>query len=62
MKGMNGMDDMKGMDHGAQAPAASGSANAVLTCPMHPEVTSTVPAKCPKCGMTLVPKTPAEKK
>jgi cytochrome oxidase Cu insertion factor (SCO1/SenC/PrrC family) len=22
-------------------------------CPMHPEVTSTKPGKCPKCGMTL---------
>lgn len=26
------------------------------TCPMHPEVTSPSPGKCPKCGMTLVPK------
>ncbi len=24
-------------------------------CPMHPEVTSTEPATCPKCGMKLVP-------
>lgn len=24
------------------------------TCPMHPEVRSTVPSKCPKCGMNLV--------
>jgi hypothetical protein len=23
-------------------------------CPMHPEVTSTMPGKCPKCGMSLV--------
>src|SRR5262245_59755757 len=22
-------------------------------CPMHPDVTSTKPGKCPKCGMTL---------
>ena len=28
-------------------------------CPMHPEVTSTKPGKCPKCGMTLVKKQPA---
>lgn len=26
------------------------------TCPMHPEVASASPGKCPKCGMTLVPK------
>jgi uncharacterized protein with PIN domain len=24
------------------------------TCPMHPEVISDKPEKCPKCGMTLV--------
>ena len=26
------------------------------TCPMHPEVKQDKPGKCPKCGMTLVPK------
>jgi hypothetical protein len=25
----------------------------VYSCPMHPEVTSSSPGKCPKCGMTL---------
>ena len=29
------------------------------TCPMHPDVTSDKPGKCPKCGMTLVEKKPA---
>jgi hypothetical protein len=29
---------------------------AVYTCPMHPEVVSDKPGKCPKCGMTLEPK------
>jgi len=24
------------------------------TCPMHPDVISNKPGKCPKCGMTLV--------
>lgn len=24
-------------------------------CPMHPEVGSSVPGECPKCGMKLVP-------
>jgi hypothetical protein len=27
---------------------------AVYACPMHPEVTSSAPGTCPKCGMTLV--------
>src|SRR4051794_10552066 len=26
-----------------------------FTCPMHPEVKSKTPGKCPKCGMELVP-------
>ncbi|HJZ67923.1 MAG TPA: heavy metal-binding domain-containing protein, partial [Blastocatellia bacterium] len=29
------------------------------TCTMHPEVRTTAPGKCPKCGMALVPVTPA---
>ncbi|HKO57339.1 MAG TPA: heavy metal-binding domain-containing protein [Thermoanaerobaculia bacterium] len=31
---------------------------ALYVCPMHPEVTSNEPGKCPKCGMTLVRKKP----
>jgi hypothetical protein len=31
-------------------------ARAVYTCPMHPEVRSPAPGRCPKCGMTLIPK------
>jgi hypothetical protein len=27
------------------------------TCPMHPEIVTDKPGKCPKCGMTLVEKT-----
>jgi len=33
----------------------------VYTCPMHPEVISDKPGKCPKCGMTLVKKTTTAK-
>lgn len=30
------------------------SSATIYTCPMHPEMTSGKPGKCPKCGMTLV--------
>ncbi len=41
-------------------PAHSGAepqtpAVTVYSCPMHPEVTSPVPGRCPKCGMDLQP-------
>ena len=46
----------------AEAAKAAGEAHAtsheettaIYVCPMHPEVTSVTPGKCPKCGMTLV--------
>ncbi len=34
-----------------------GGTRTIYTCPMHPEVQSNVPGKCPKCGMALVKKT-----
>lgn len=37
-------------------PEATSAAGVVYTCPMHPEVTSNKPGKCPKCGMNLVKK------
>lgn len=37
--------------HGLRADAG---ARGKYTCPMHPEVVSGKPGKCPKCGMTLV--------
>jgi uncharacterized protein involved in copper resistance len=47
------------MDHGSMQPKAAPAtttAAAMYVCPMHPEVTSSAPGKCPKCGMTLVKK------
>jgi hypothetical protein len=44
---------------GSLAQPGSGDAGtpaAVYVCPMHPEVTSSAPGRCPKCGMNLVPK------
>ncbi len=43
-----------GHEHHDSAPAADSQAVA-YTCPMHPEVRSSEPGVCPKCGMTLVP-------
>jgi RND family efflux transporter MFP subunit len=40
----------------ANSPSADQpAAKQLYTCPMHPEVISEQPGKCPKCGMNLVP-------
>jgi FtsP/CotA-like multicopper oxidase with cupredoxin domain len=36
-------------------PDTEVGAEVVYMCPMHPEVTSTEPARCPDCGMKLLP-------
>ena len=53
----------KGQAPAAGAPASSSAPPAIpaggktiYTCPMHPEVISDKPGKCPKCGMNLEPK------
>jgi hypothetical protein len=43
-----------GMSHATQQQSAAPAAKAgQYTCPMHPEIVSDTPGKCPKCGMNL---------
>jgi FtsP/CotA-like multicopper oxidase with cupredoxin domain len=44
------------MDDPAALPAGAGPVT--YACPMHPEVTSDQPGRCPKCGMKLLAVTP----
>jgi hypothetical protein len=44
MKGKAGLEAME---------VKMGTAEAIHTCPMHPEVQQAKPGKCPKCGMNL---------
>jgi hypothetical protein len=50
------MQHMPGMQHGNTHDMPATQAAAKYTCPMHPDVISDQPGKCPKCGMTLAPK------
>ena len=38
-------------------PVTEQQSSKKYTCPMHPEVVTDKPGKCPKCGMALVEKT-----
>jgi Cu+-exporting ATPase len=40
----------------APPPPAEGDAEALYTCPMHPEIVQKGPGSCPICGMALEPK------
>ncbi|QEC71347.1 hypothetical protein FSB73_06345 [Arachidicoccus ginsenosidivorans] len=54
MGGMEGMNGMSDVDHPKHHQPQSSSSEQTYVCPMHPEVTSDKPGKCPKCGMALV--------
>jgi len=43
----------QGMQMETEQPAQQVQQAAQYTCPMHPEVISDKPGKCPKCGMNL---------
>ena len=43
--------------HQPTAAPTAGRADAIYTCPMHPEIEQIGPGACPKCGMDLEPKT-----
>jgi Cu+-exporting ATPase len=47
------------VEHGNRSAAKveASAAKPIYTCPMHPEVQQDHPGNCPKCGMTLEPKT-----
>src|ERR1039457_2377379 len=47
------------VEHGNRSTAKveASAAKPIYTCPMHPEVQQDHPGNCPKCGMTLEPKT-----
>ncbi len=51
MDGMKGVDMSKGKDTTKPQPAT-------YTCVMHPEIHSSKPGNCPKCGMKLVKEKP----
>lgn len=41
---------------GEGAATGAGAETAIYTCPMHPNVQSNAPGRCPECGMNLVKK------
>ena len=57
------MHNMPARQSGATMPKAKPAQQVIYTCPMHPEIRSSKPGNCPKCGMKLVPVkiTPAPK-
>lgn len=50
-----GTQDAGGGPPDAEAKDKAESASVTFVCPMHPEVVSAKPGKCPRCGMKLEP-------
>ena len=57
-KYVDATDDSRGHSHDPVADVAP-PADAIYTCPMHPDVRQDHPGSCPKCGMGLEPLAPA---
>jgi nucleoside-diphosphate-sugar epimerase/uncharacterized membrane protein len=49
-------DHSEHSEHAGHDHAMAAGEAVEYTCPMHPEVVSSEPGNCPKCGMTLVPR------
>jgi P-type Cu+ transporter len=54
-RGKFAADPVKYLDKGHAAAAPGAPADAIYTCPMHPEVRQVGPGSCPICGMALEP-------
>lgn len=39
-----------------ESSAVADAGPTIYTCPMHPQITSPSPGRCPICGMNLVPR------
>ena len=63
VRAQHDMHNMPARQSGAAMPKAKPAQQVIYTCPMHPEIRSSKPGNCPKCGMKLVPvkTTPAPK-
>jgi hypothetical protein len=57
-----GMTGGMPMDHSMHAAGGEATGPGAYTCPMHPEVITDAPGKCPKCGMRLIKKKPGAEK
>ncbi len=55
--GLAALTVQAGTDQPAAQKAAAAQSDMLYQCPMHPDVISQQPGKCPKCGMELVART-----
>ena len=55
--------DASATDHSSMSPdTMTPTSTGAYVCPMHAEVSSDQPGRCPKCGMKLVPRESTEPK